>query len=104
MTVNSFGKGKAYYMAARMQADFMTAFYGKLSEELGIEKALDTELPGGVTAQLRTDGKTRYVFLMNFNAEAVSVKLDGSYTDLLTDSGHDGEIVLARFGVAVLKG
>jgi len=33
---------------------------------------LDT-MPEGVTAQVRTDGRTRYVFLLNFTGEVQTV-------------------------------
>jgi beta-galactosidase len=66
LTVNSFGKGKAYFIAARTGADFLDVFYRKLTDESGIKRALTSELPKGVTAQIRSDGATDYIFLMNF--------------------------------------
>ena len=41
LTVNNFGKGKAYYIAARTGMDFNDDFYGKLIKDLGIESAVD---------------------------------------------------------------
>ncbi|MDR2477177.1 MAG: Beta-galactosidase C-terminal domain [Treponema sp.] len=35
-------------------------------KELHIPRALNGELPEGVTAQIRSDGVTNYVFVMNF--------------------------------------
>ncbi|MDI5791637.1 hypothetical protein PO124_34595 [Bacillus licheniformis] len=56
-----FGDGKAYYIASRNEAAFQEAFISRLIEECGIAKVLDTELPKGVTAQLRTDGRHDYI-------------------------------------------
>jgi len=103
LTVNAFGKGKAYYIAARTDGAFLADLYGKLVAELGIEKALDTELPAGVTAQLRTDGESRFVFVMNFNDHAVKVQLDATYTDLLGGGEVSGVLELERYGVRVLR-
>ena len=66
LTVNEFGKGKCYYIAFRSGDDFLWDFYGRLIEDLDIQKVLDTELPEGVTAQKRSDGENDYVFVMNF--------------------------------------
>ncbi len=103
LTVKSYGKGKAYYIAARMEEAFLADLYGKLVAELGIERVLDSELPPGVTAQLRTDGKTRFVFVQNYNREAVDLALDGEYTDLLSGAALSGSITLERFAVRILR-
>ena len=44
-------------------------FYGKLIKKLGLKKVINTQLPHGVTAQMRTDGENDYVFIMNFTQE-----------------------------------
>jgi beta-galactosidase len=56
-----------------------------------------------VTAQLRTDGTTRYVFLMNFNRHPVEVKLDAPYVDVLRDRTVAGSVAMERYGVRVLR-
>ncbi len=104
LTVNSYGKGKAYYLAGRAQGEFLSEFYCKLVADLSIQRAMDVELPFGVTAQLRTDGTTRYVFLLNFSDHDVKLDLDARYTDLLSGNAVDGALTLERYGVAVLKG
>ncbi len=104
LTVNSFGKGKAYYIAARTTGNFLSDLYGKLITEVGIQRAINVPLPPGVTAQVRTDGRTRYIFLMNFNRHAVSVALDATYRDVLADTPVTNEVKLDRYGVRVLSG
>lgn len=104
LTVNSFGAGKAYYIATRVKDDFNDAFYGSLIDNLKVQKVIDTELPQGVTAQQRTDGKNMFTFVMNFNDTEQSVSLgNGKYTDIVTDDDVQGTIKLKPFGVAVLK-
>lgn len=103
LTVNRFGKGKAYYVAARTEGDFLDDLYGKLSAELSLKRALNTALPTGVTAQLRTDGNTDYIFLMNFNRGAAQVQLDVSYDDLLSGTQVQGALKLEPYGVKVLR-
>lgn len=102
LTVNRFGKGRAYYVAARMGQDFLQPFYRQIVRSLSLGQAMDVELPAGVTAQLRTDGETDYVFLMNFNAHEVAVPIDRASTDLVTGDAISGTITLPRYGVRVL--
>ena len=65
LTMNQYGKGKAYHIAARTGRDFLLDFYRDLAASAGIKKAVE-KLPPGVTAQVRSDGTTDYVFVMNF--------------------------------------
>ncbi|MCF2945382.1 beta-galactosidase [Paenibacillus tarimensis] len=104
LTVNKLGKGQAYHMAARLQDDFLGGFYQAIVKEAGLAKALDSELPAGVTAQVRTDGESDYVFVMNFSGREQSVELDQQpYTNLETGETASGQLDLPVNGVAVLK-
>lgn len=103
LTVKAHGTGKAYYIAARTAGNFLSNLYDKLIAELGIKRVMKTALPDGVTAQLRTDGRTRFVFLMNFNKVPASVALDGAYDDLLSGEKRAGTIALKPYGVCVLS-
>jgi beta-galactosidase len=105
LTVNRYGQGQAYYITSRNDERFLDDFYGALSAELRLRRSLDADIPGGVSAQLRTDGEHEYVFLMNFNAEPASIDLGrAAYTDLLTGSPVGGQITLDTYGVMVLAG
>lgn len=103
LTVNSFGKGKAYYMASRNEPPFIADFYRRLISELPLDRVIDADLPGGVTAQMRTDGKTRYIFLMNFNDREESVVLRSTYVDMLTEKTVGRTVKLERYGVTILR-
>ncbi|MFP4057058.1 MAG: beta-galactosidase [Candidatus Brocadiia bacterium] len=104
LTVNAFGQGRAYYLAARPEARFLDAFYGRLIDDLGLAPALEAELPPGVTAQARTDGQRRYVFVLNFTTEPKTVALgQEAFRDLLSGEGVSGELRLDPYGVAVLE-
>ena len=103
LTVNRYGQGRAYYVASRNEERFLDDFYGTLGQELDLLRSLDIELPSGVSAQLRTDGEREYVFLMNYNAHAVSVAVgDVAGTDLLTGASVSGQAELGVYGVMVL--
>jgi beta-galactosidase len=92
LTVHHYGKGSAYFIAARTGADFLDGFYRDLVDQSGVKRVIESPLPAGVTAQLRSDGKTDYVFLMNFSPSAAVV-----------DTGFAGKKELAAWEVLVLE-
>ncbi|WP_416151950.1 beta-galactosidase [Salipaludibacillus sp. HK11] len=103
LTVNELGKGKAYYVASRNMESFNSDFFDKIIEVSGIKPVIDTKLPAGVTAQLRTDGNYDYVFIMNFSSEEQTVHLDKqNYTSML-DELIANKVTLPLYGISVLK-
>ncbi len=104
LTVNSFGKGKAYYIGAKLEDAFGASFYGAIASELGLRKVLAAEIPTGVTAQLRTDGTTDFVFVLNFNDFACEVSLgETGLVDVLTGEACCCTLALEPYGGVVLK-
>ncbi|MDT8715164.1 beta-galactosidase [Clostridium sp. 19966] len=104
LTVNSFGDGKAYYIAARTKQDFNDAFYGKIIEEAKLEKSIEAKLPEGVTAQYRIDGENKYIFVMNFSNEEKTIELkEADYTNLLTGEAVEKQMVIKPYGIEILK-
>ncbi len=97
LTVNRFGKGRAYYCAFCPGADFIRDFLAPLLAEYGLQSDIEACLPRGVSASRRGD----LIFLMNFTNEEQTAELKKTYTNHLT-----GETVaraaLAPFGYAVL--
>lgn len=63
LTVNNYGKGKAYYIASRTSAEGTGAITEILLSAAGIEK---TELPEGVEMHIREDKENKYIFYLNF--------------------------------------
>ncbi|GAE33754.1 beta-galactosidase [Halalkalibacter akibai JCM 9157] len=104
LTVNKLGKGKAYYVASRNVEPFNLDLISKIIKEENITPAVQTELPAGVTAQLRTDGDNDFIFLMNFSATEQTVELDGDeYTNMIEKTTVSEHVTLPLNGIAVLK-
>lgn len=104
ITVNKYGDGKAYYIGARVDWQFEEKFYGSIIKKLGISKVIDSELPVGVTAQMRSNGEDDYIFIMNFSEENKKVALDNKeYIDLLSGKEVKEKITLDKYGFKVLK-
>jgi beta-galactosidase len=105
LTVNDYGEGKAYTITSNNDDRFLADFYSALDGKLNLRHSLAAHLPYGVSAQMRTDGEYRFVFLMNFNDAVRGVDLgDRTYTDLLIGETLTGVIKLGIYDVKVLKG
>lgn len=105
VTVNNLGKGRAYYIAARTEQRFLQDFYGALAAELQLAKALNTDLPEGVTASRRIGDGKEFVFVMNFSAQARQVALptDESFQDAITGHPLSGVLELEAFDGKVIQ-
>ncbi len=104
VTVNTVGKGRAYYIASRNDARFHADFYNHLIDALGIERPLGRVLPDGVTARVRTDGTRRFVFVLGFNRKPVSIPLGTKrYRDVVTGKSAYGRLALPAYTARVLE-
>jgi beta-galactosidase len=103
LTRHAFGKGQGYYVAARMELDFLRAFYARLESELQPVRALNTHPPRGVSVQKRVKGGTTFLFFQNFSATPQHVTLDpGAHRRLADGSTVRGALELAPYGSDVL--
>lgn len=66
LTRNKVGRGEVYYLAAQADQRLTDELMKALVRRAGIQPAL-AGLPPGVNAQLRSDGVTETLFVMNFN-------------------------------------
>ena len=103
LTVNEFGKGKAYYIASRNEHAFHQSFYRKLADQLALKRALNSVLPKGVSAQVRTDGEKEFIFVMNFSDQKKQVQLNEEFIELLTEKKVSGRLELSEYDVKILR-
>jgi beta-galactosidase len=76
---------------------------GAETGRLNLKRALDTDLPEGVTIQMRSDGEKTFLFVMNFSEEEKTVNLGESpCQDILTGESLQGKLTLPKYGVRVL--
>ncbi len=103
VTVNRFGKGKAWHVASRNDLPFQRDFFAAIINELALPRAIDGDFPPGVVATARTDGETTWVFVQNFTAQQQLITLPQGYTDCMTDAAAAGDTVLLAWDCRVLK-
>ena len=99
VTVNDYGNGKAYYIAADFKLDgYKKLFAHWFKDVISAEKQVDT--PENVCVTMRYAEDKCYVFVLNFNNEPVTVDLPFAYEIL---AGELTDKTIAPYGVAVLK-
>ena len=99
VTVNNYGKGRAYYVGA----DFMIDGYMKLYSEIigsAISKDKVIDSPDNVNITYRYSDDGCYMFIMNFNNEPKQIKMPFEY-DIL--SGELDKDTVAPYGCVILK-
>ena len=104
LTKNSYGDGKAYYIASRMDEEFNKDFFKDLIEEIGIKRNLDVELPFGVTVSKREDDFKEYFFIQNYSDEEREVNLeDYTFTDIVNNKELIDRISLKPYEILILE-
>jgi beta-galactosidase len=104
LTRNAFGKGTAFYQAARLVGSFQDDFYGALIAGLGLRRALGSQLPPRVAVQRRTSDSSEYLFLQNFSdtGHRLALPLRG-YFDLIEQQPLPDFIELGAWASTVLR-
>ncbi|WP_018752624.1 beta-galactosidase [Paenibacillus sanguinis] len=102
VTVNSFGKGRAYYLASSPEAAFLQGFLKNLCEEKGIQPLLET--PAGVEVARRVKKDQAFLFLLNHNEEAAEVEVGSGKKDVLAGREVSGKVTVPGRGVVILEG
>lgn len=103
LTCNTFGSGKAYYVATRSNQDFYRAFLTDIMKEAGVEPL--AEGSDKVEITLRENKNGSFLFLLNPTDEQQEVTLKKAGTDLLgkVDYQEGEKITLAPKAVAIVQ-
>lgn len=106
LTVNRFGRGEAWYLATCGDDAFLDALHGALAARLALPRALDSELPEGVSANVRESGDgTQFVFVLNFASGPRTVDLGATPLENMLEGGApaSGPVAMPPFGVMALR-
>lgn len=106
VTVNKYGKGKAYYIAMRDEGgEFLKVFYRDLIDEFKLERALKNfELCEFMSAHVREDDENKYLFIENYGAdERIIEHLDIVGKDLVSGEEVGEYTNIAPYGVKIIK-
>ena len=98
-TRHAFGKGTAYYIAARMDAAGNAKVFRAAMEQAGC--TMQT-LPDGVEYHCREDERAVYHFYLNTTETDKTVTVPAGL-DLLTGKSVSGEVTLGRYGACAVE-
>ncbi|MNM49630.1 Beta-galactosidase BgaP [compost metagenome] len=101
LTVNQFGKGKAYYVASSPNADFLKGFLANLCADKQINPLVNA--PEGLEAARRVKDGASYLFLLNHTENELTAEIgERSLKDLLTGESFQGTAAVPGRGVRIL--
>ncbi|MDQ0802266.1 beta-galactosidase GanA [Arthrobacter sp. SLBN-112] len=101
VTRNSFGRGTAVYLSARVDNTFLEELLAAERAAAGIRPEL--EAPLGVQARRRTGNGRSYLLVLNHNDAPAPVDVGAGGTDVLTGTRITGTVELAANGVLALE-
>jgi Beta-galactosidase C-terminal domain./Beta-galactosidase trimerisation domain. len=102
LTVNSFGQGKAYYVATDPEESFVKGLIRYVCDEKGIKPIMVT--PAGVEVTQRIKGDAVFTFVLNHNEVPVKVDLgQQEQHELLSDQYMSGVVEIPARGVFILE-
>jgi beta-galactosidase len=98
LTVNQYGKGKAYYLAAKAGDDFLEQLYGAIVAQAGVRPLIESKLPPGVGVCKRSNGTQDFYFFINYDREARSLNLGSArFRDMQSGVQLSGVLELAPY-------
>ncbi|WP_127593911.1 beta-galactosidase [Paenibacillus lautus] len=102
LTVNSFGQGKAWYVATSPEPKFLKDLMQTICNDHGIEPVL--KAPEGVEVTRRVKEGAEFTFVLNHMPESKPVPLEGeTYVDLLTGEEYRDSCEVPARGVMILE-
>ena len=102
VTANKYGQGQGWYVGCVFSEQ---VFYDVLIEHLLKEANIQPIVtpPQGVEVSVRQDDEKQLLFLINHTDRRVTVQVPEGHTDLLSEERISNQLILERFGVAVIK-
>ena len=103
ITKNNLEKGKAYFIGARTNQEFLSKFYDEIVKDLDINEVEDFISEGGISIQIRENKDAKYYFVMNFTEEEKNIEIKGSYLNLISGKMMERLNLMKPYDVYVLK-
>lgn len=103
ITKNNLEKGKAYFIGARTNQEFLSKFYDEIVKDLDINEVEDFISECGISIQIRENKDAKYYFVMNFTEEEKNIEIKGSYLNLISGKMMERLNLMKPYDVYVLK-
>ena len=104
LTRNGFGKGYAYYLAARAEDSFYLDFYRRITSNLQIKSAMPcSQLPDGVTAGIRLSDDNAFIILQNYSRQEQEIQIEHTLKDLENGEVFTDSLYIMPWDVKILQ-
>lgn len=105
LTRNCYGKGEAWYLAARHVEADLEAFYTAIAAHTSLSRILGTAAPTGVSVRIRENAEYQYYFVQNFTRDTKTMTLPEGrrFLDLSTGQKCESTQTLEAYATIVLK-
>ena len=100
LTVNEYGKGRAWYVSADAEKDFFADFLEKILEANQISCGVKGDIPDALEITVRESEEAKYYLYQNFGTEAVELPVPEEDATWLYGAG---DTPLDVYGLAVAK-
>ena len=100
LTVNTYGDGQAWYVAADAEKEFQVEFLRRIAEKAGISCGVEGEIPEGLEITIRENSEATYYIYQNWGSQTVEIPLPKGEIQTLYGETEKG---LEPYGLAVLK-
>jgi beta-galactosidase len=102
ITVNTFGKGKIYYIGTAPERNFLIEFLRNILTENNI-KSLATSTSAYVEIIENRYNNQVYLYILNFGDESAEIMLDGIFYDIVSDKEYCNVLTVKKLDACVLK-
>ena len=100
VTVNNYGRGKAYYIGCGLSQEFYNSLIEKLLSEYSLK---DVDFPEDVEVNTREKDGKKLIFINNFSDKEVIIEVKKPFYELLKERTVQGEIKLSPFEIMILE-
>lgn len=76
VTVNNYGRGRAYYIAADMQKEFYYDLFKYIVSQNDIPVVLSGKLPHGIEVSSRQSDEKEYIFIQNYSEQDLTIETE----------------------------
>ena len=100
LTVNTYGDGQAWYVAADAEKEFQVEFLRRIAEKAGISCGVEGEIPEGLEITTRENSEATYYIYQNWGSQTEEIPLPKGEIQTVYGETEKG---LEPYGLAVLK-
>jgi len=98
---NKFGKGRAIYIGPRLEPPDLGRVLLTLLPSSGVSSQISA--PQGVEVTRRQHQKLEWIYLLNHTSTPQTVRAEGRFSDVITNTKYSDSIPLDCYGVRVLQ-